>query len=202
MLMANVHPTCETNIIRYPSKIPHYMLQQSTMNTRKNHPGQKKQQLYPNCLVPSTKKPEVFKFQLPSIKQVYRYIHSMFFPPRVLGQKVGSVCLKTNIVSNPMGRTVRYVYLPTFFSVFLFYGNPRAGSLICKFSLFHAFFPHGSKFGPAQGSCAWRDCFCNDQHELSGPVLDHSSSLDTPGGLDHWIVGLGFAICLRCLGPK
>lgn len=156
------------------------------------------------------KKPEVFQFQLPSINQSgIWYIHSICFPPLVLGQKVGSLCFIQNIIfSNQSHDEIPWdersgMFIYTYIYVLVFFSMGIQGvEFYMQFVPFSCNFSHGSKFEKTQGSCAWRDCFCNDQHELSGPVLDHSSSLDTPGGLDHWMVGLGFAICLRCLGPK
>lgn len=73
MLMANVRPTCETNIIRYPSKIKHYMLQVKNEYTRTTLDPK----TYPNFLVRSTKKPSV---QIPTA--INQSGMNSMFPPR------------------------------------------------------------------------------------------------------------------------
>lgn len=95
------------------------------------------------------KKPEVFQFQLPSINQSgIWYIHSICFPPLVLGQKVGSLCFIQNIVFSNQShdeipwdeRSGMFIYTYIYVLVF-FLWESKGWNFICNLSLFHAIFP-------------------------------------------------------------
>lgn len=167
------------------------MLQQSTMNTRKNHPGQKKTTTVPKLFGAINQKTR--GVQIPTaINQAGISVYPFHvFPPPCFRPK-SWICLFKNKHRFKSHGTNGPVCLPTyiFFSVSFLWESK--GWFIDM-----QVFPFSCIFSPWIKIWSGPRLLC-----MTGPVLDHSSSLDTPGGLDHWIVGLGFAICLRCLGPK